>query len=72
MDKERQQLKALIGAPQWSAFEQLADRVCKKIQEEKVSHNTEWETLRALLVSEGQEKGIRRLLQELYRQVGEV
>lgn len=54
----------LMTSPQWKVFEQLAQEICVRIQNDPVSMTTEWEAVRDTLMKEGQQKGIMRLMQE--------
>ena len=69
--QEKSQIKALIHSPQWATIERVADLLVEKIQEEIQIKDTEWETIKSLLQSEGKKEGIKRFLQELMLQASE-
>ena len=69
--QEKSQIKALIYSPQWKTIERVAELLVAKIQEENPVRDSEYETLKTLLMQEGQKQGIKRLLQELFLQAGE-
>ena len=66
-EMEKGQIKAIVQSPQWGAVQHLADDLCRKIQDDKNSRDTEWESLRVMLNSEGQIEGIKRFIQELFK-----
>mgnify|MGYP001564357725 CR=1 FL=1 len=66
------QVKALLTNPHWRAVEEVANELCAKIQGQSVIQDTEWETLKATLLREGEERGIRRLLHELQNQIADL
>ena len=63
---EKTQLKQLISSPQWGALERLANEICDKLRDESSVRETEWETVSSILTKEGEIRGIRRLLQEVF------
>lgn len=67
---ERQELHKLMASPQWAIVHRLIEGVCAKIQDERVPWDKEWDLVRDTLLKEGQLKGIQRLSQELYLQIG--
>ncbi len=69
-NNERQQIKSLIQNPNFKAFEAFADQYCDKIQYDTVVRDTEWETLKAALLQEGQVQGIKKLIQEMFEEAG--
>lgn len=71
-DRGRTQIKQLLSSPQWRIVEEIADGLCQKIRDEGVIRESEWETIRSLLTSEGEVRGIRRFLQELYSQASKL
>lgn len=66
---EKAQLKALVQSPQWGVMELLAKKMIEKIRDDSVVGITEWDTLRATLLNEGQTRGIRSFIQEVYNNV---
>lgn len=63
---QKKQIRQTISSPQWAAFELLANEMCDKIKEDSVVRNTEWDTLQAVLLAEGQLRGIRNFIKECY------
>jgi dihydroneopterin aldolase len=63
---ERLQIKQLIQSPQWATLERLANEICETLKESSV-RETEWDTIKATLLQEGQVLGIKKLLQEAYK-----
>lgn len=64
--EESSAIKHLLSSPQWQVIELLADEMCAKIASEQRVFDTEWETLSATLLAEGQVRGVRRFIQSLY------
>lgn len=63
---EKSQIKSLLQSPAWGAVEQIANQLIAKIAAEPKIKDTEWDTLKATLIDEGQITGIKRIIQELY------
>ena len=63
---EKSQIKALLQSPQWKTVEQVANELCDKVAYDSKVRDTEWDTLKTTLIDEGQVRGIKRLIQELY------
>lgn len=63
---EKDQLRRLIESPHWAAVELLANKLCDKLKDDNVVREDQWSTLKELLTREGQVRGIRLLLQEIY------
>lgn len=63
------QLRQLMIAPQWAAFEKLVSELSEKIRSEGLMTNSEWGVISTSLMREGQLRGIQRLLQEVYVQI---
>lgn len=70
-DQEKSSIKFLLSSPHWKVIESLAEQIIGKIREDSVIKDSEWETLKSVVDSEGQIKGIRRLFQELWLQLNE-
>lgn len=66
--EERKQIRQILQSPQWGALERLANLLCDKIRDDNPIRNSEWETISTLLGREGQVRGIKTLLQEIYTQ----
>lgn len=65
---EKGMCKQLLSTPQWKIAEQIANEMCSKIKEDSVVRATEWDTLQATLLNEGQIRGIRNFIQQLYQE----
>lgn len=65
-ERERQEIKALLQAPQWKAAEGIAQQLCDKIAYQSKMRNTEWDTISATLLDEGKVQGIKDFIKELY------
>lgn len=65
---ERQQIKYILQSPQWQTIERVAHLLCDKISYDSVVMETEWDTLRTAILNEGKTRGIKELIQELYRE----
>lgn len=63
---EKSQILNLLRSPQWVSIENIAQEVQKEIQDDAVSHETEWDTIKSALLKEGQISGIKRFIQRLY------
>ena len=64
--QEKAQIRSILQSPQWGSVEHLANELCSKITGDSPLRETEWETLRSVILQAGQVEGIKRLLQELY------
>lgn len=69
---ERQQIKHILVSPQWQTIERLATLFTDKIMYESVLRDNEWETIKTALMNEGQVQGIKRFIQELYKEAQNV
>uniref|UniRef100_A0A7V3N4Q5 Uncharacterized protein n=1 Tax=candidate division CPR3 bacterium TaxID=2268181 RepID=A0A7V3N4Q5_UNCC3 len=70
-ETEKSQIRSLLQSSQWKTIEKLADLICEKIKDEPISTESEWETAKTVLEKEGQIKGIRRFIQEIFLQGAE-
>ena len=62
---EKTQIRQLISSPQWRVLELLVKEYCDKIKGDSIVRDTEWGTIQAALMNEGQIRGITNLLQEI-------
>ena len=67
---ERAQIKSLLQSPQWATFERVAELFIAGIKGQTCLRENEWETLKATVTREAEESGVRRLIQELYKEAG--
>lgn len=63
---EKKLARGLLQTPQWRIAELIADEMCDKLKTDSVVRESEWETLKTALLNEGQIRGIRNFLQEIY------
>ena len=68
----RQQIKHILVSPQWQTIERLATLFTDNIMYESVLRDNEWETIKTALMNEGQVQGIKRFIQELYKEAQNV
>ncbi len=64
---EKTQVRQLLSTPQWQTVESLANSLCVSIKQNSPIKNTVDETLIEVCLQEGQVKGIRLFIQELYK-----
>ncbi|KKK82298.1 hypothetical protein LCGC14_2804780 [marine sediment metagenome] len=64
--QEKQQIRVLLQDPRWKTAERLAELLINNLKENSNMRDTEWETLKATILEEGQIQGIRNLIKELY------
>ena len=69
---EKQQILYLLQSPQWGSVERIADELCKEIKDGDFIGDSEWETLKQMLLRVGEVQGIRRFINELYNQTKDV
>ena len=65
-DQEKQQILHLLQHPAWRIIEQFSQYLCNEIKDISPIRDTEWETVKELLLREGQVQGIKRFINELY------
>lgn len=66
MNKQTKDIvKSIVKSPQWSAFELVAEEIIKKIEDDPVLKDTQFETIKAICLKEGMKKGIRRFINQL-------
>ena len=63
---EQQHIKALLQSPQWQVAEKIANELCDKIAYEPKAREDQWSTIYAVLGMEGEIRGIKRFIKELY------
>ena len=64
-EQERNNLKTLIQDPRWQTFHRFVELTRENIKSHSCLRDSEWETLKALLIQEGQLQGINHLMQEM-------
>ena len=65
---EKSQVRMILQSPQWKTIEALANKFCDEVSYSNKVRDSEWDTLKAVLIDEGQVRGIRKFLQELYKE----
>ena len=68
---DKSQVRQIISSPQWPVVENIANKLCAQAREGIVT-DTEWNMVKTSLLAEGEIKGIRRLIQELYKLASEL
>lgn len=63
---EKIQIRQLLQSPQWATAERLASLLTDSIAYNSKVKETQWDTMRTLLLEEGEVRGIRKYIQELY------
>lgn len=66
--QDKSLLKNLFQSPQWRLVEQIASDLVLKWRSESCVRDSEWETVKTLLINEGQSRGVKSLLQEILDQ----
>lgn len=64
---EKQAIKMFLQDPKWQIVEHIAQERVEKIRGDSIVKDTEWETLRTALLNEGNVRGVKEFIQELYR-----
>ena len=63
---QRSQIRQLLSGPQWRTVEYVASEFVQRLKDQSRVKETEWQTLKAALLVEGQVQGISSFIQELY------
>ena len=63
---EKNQVKQILQDPKWQTVERIVELVIARIKDNSALKETNDETLREFLLQEGQVRGIRILIKELY------
>ena len=71
-EQERSAIKHLLSSAQWPVIERLAEELCQRLKSDNLVRDTEWETIQATLLAEGEVRGIRRFIKELYGEVSKL
>lgn len=66
---QKNQIKYILQDSRWKIIEDFADELCRKIKSNTVIGENQWETIKNLLLQEGEVRGIKRFIKELYRNV---
>lgn len=65
---EKEQILRILQTPHWQAAERLANLMRDDIAYQTTARDTEWDTLKAVLINEGKIQGIKLFIDELYKQ----
>lgn len=63
---EKQQILSVIQSPQFRIIEQVAKEFCDKLSREPVVGDSQWETIKTAVMTEGKIRGINDFISELY------
>lgn len=63
---EKIQIIKLLQSPQWKSVENLANEMIDRLKDDSQLRDSEWDTLKEVLLKEGRIRGIREFIQEIY------
>lgn len=63
---EKNQLKSLVQSPQWTTLEHLIKEMTEKYKDEFGARETEWDTIKHNLITEGKVRGLVDLQKEIF------
>lgn len=63
---EIMQVRQVLQQSQWQTCERVAEHLIDQIKETSKVDDDEWKTLKNVLTAEGEIRGIRRFIQQLY------
>jgi len=63
---QKEQIRKLVSSPYWELLKQIAESLHHEIQKRNKIKDTEWETLKELLINEGKCQGIKEFLQFIF------
>lgn len=66
--QEKSMIRALITDARWPVIEKLAELVNQKIEQEPVLKDSQWNTIKSVIIKEGKKQGVKRFLDELLNQ----
>lgn len=64
--EQKSSLKNLVNSPQWQIVTYLAEEYIKRIQNQPVVMDSEWETAKQTIGKEKQVEGIRGFMGEIF------
>ena len=67
-EAERSQLKLILQSPQWATVVRLLDVYVQSIRDQSCLRDDLWQTARTVAYNEGQIDGIRKFVQELFKE----
>ena len=65
---ERDAMRHFLDSPEYRAYSHIMELVISKIQDDSDVRDTEWDTLKCVLLKQGKVEGIKRLHDEIYNQ----
>lgn len=68
IQKDKNAIRTVLQSKEWQIIERIAQEIISQIKEGSNLKDTEWETVKAVALEEGQIQGINRFVQELYKQ----
>lgn len=68
---EKGQLKRMLQDPGWAVIQRVAEMTMANIQDDFVVTDNEWDTIKGAIGRESRIKGIRDLIQDLYKKANE-
>ena len=71
-DQQRILLKRLIFSPEWNALEYLVEILCDEIKNRPKIMDNEWETIKKTIGYDGEERGMRGLMQKIIDEASQV
>lgn len=66
-NQEKNQIKQILQSPQWATIERLANLLCDQINSDSTVKDDQWDTLKTTILQEGEVRGIRKFIQEMYK-----
>ena len=65
--QQKSALKNLVNSPQWQIVTYIAEEYIKRVNERSTLQGSDWETLKATCLKEGEVQGIRQFVQEIFQ-----
>lgn len=66
--KEKDLLRGLIDSETWFLLKRLADEYCLSLKGSSVVKETQWDTIREVLLQDGRASGVKTLMQQIFNQ----
>ena len=71
-EQEKKALLRLMQSPDFRVLESVIESMCQDIQSREKTRDTEWETLKNVLMDEGQVRGLRQLITSIMENIKDV
>lgn len=65
-EAEKSQIRQILGSPQWQMIVRFVELLKIKVKEQPVIGDTEWDTIKNLLINEGRVQGLSEFVQEFF------